>query len=74
MYIERNRRLGDKTKFERWIRPGFKRSNYDRTYLETLAQTRARNAREYKWYFGRVLTYPGFGKGHTYLGFYKVFL
>lgn len=68
---------GSKTKFRKWVN---NHSVWQQRCVpkrditrETLTQTRARNAREYKWYFGKVMTYPGFGRGHTYLGAHKVF-
>lgn len=74
MYIERiTRRNGDKTKFMYWVRDTKATRGRYKPKRETLTQTRARNAREYKWYFGKVMTYPGFGRGFTYLGAHKVF-
>ena len=85
MYIERiTRRNGDKTKYMQWIyqtkaarysirKPHHQPASWREPKRETLTQTRARNARKYKWYFGKVMTYPGFGRGFTYLGAHKVF-
>lgn len=64
MHIERiTKKLGDKTKFMRWTYQSKAARGRYKPKQETLTQIRARNAREYKWYFGRVLTYPGFGRG-----------
>lgn len=77
MYIERiTRRNGDKTKFMKYTlksKIDWKFGSGRPMLNETLTNARARNAREYKRYFGRVLTYPGFGRGFTYLGAHKVF-
>lgn len=75
MYIMRiTTKVGDKTKFGKWVRETKATRGRYNPKRETLTQTRARNAREYKRYFGRALTYPGFGRGFTYLGAHKVFL
>lgn len=64
MYIERiTRRMGDKTKFVKWVRETNATRGRYKPKHKTLTQIRAYNAREYKFYLGRVLTYPGFGRG-----------